>query len=430
MRRTFFAITLSAALIFSAVIVPYAGATSIESCRIKAMPNQGISLGFPIKPERLANLVQPRVLVIPIRLSDEPNYQFTQSFNDDYKQAAANISTLSNGKSSVNFIFNQPVDIKFSTDDMIQLQRDQQSSFANNLAKSTWGFVRNFISAQDSGIDFTGIDAVVLEGSVTKGTAYIGEAMTFTKNAPNPWFESIKTAEATISNTVLLDRHSSATVITHELMHLFGLADLYGNDIGPGQLSLMAGQNIKLLAYEKWLLGWLPDSSVTCVLPTSGNSISKVSLQLNKGDQLAVIQPSQGSPYIAETSTLDGKNYFAFYKLDNSARPPITLYQSVVDGHHDGVRFSDYTFISSRFVGPDFSTVISNFTSTSLTIDVYKSSFENSSSVSQLLTAATKAKAAALLATQKKITITCVRGKLIKKITAIRPFCPAGYAKK
>ena len=32
--------------------------------------------------------------------------------------------------------------------------------------------------------------------------------------------------------------------------------------------------------------------------------------------------------------------------------------------------------------------------------------------------------------TPKKITITCVKGKLTKKITAVKPVCPAGYKKK
>ena len=30
----------------------------------------------------------------------------------------------------------------------------------------------------------------------------------------------------------------------------------------------------------------------------------------------------------------------------------------------------------------------------------------------------------------KKSTITCVKGKLVKKITAVSPKCPAGYKKK
>jgi membrane protein involved in colicin uptake len=41
--------------------------------------------------------------------------------------------------------------------------------------------------------------------------------------------------------------------------------------------------------------------------------------------------------------------------------------------------------------------------------------------------AAAKAKAAAA---KKKTTITCVKGKLTKKVTAVKPVCPKGYTKK
>jgi M6 family metalloprotease-like protein len=41
-----------------------------------------------------------------------------------------------------------------------------------------------------------------------------------------------------------------------------------------------------------------------------------------------------------------------------------------------------------------------------------------------------EAKAAAKLAATKKTTITCVKGKLTKKVTAMKPACPAGYKKK
>jgi hypothetical protein len=30
----------------------------------------------------------------------------------------------------------------------------------------------------------------------------------------------------------------------------------------------------------------------------------------------------------------------------------------------------------------------------------------------------------------KKITITCVKGKLVKKVTKVKPVCPSGYKKK
>jgi hypothetical protein len=41
-----------------------------------------------------------------------------------------------------------------------------------------------------------------------------------------------------------------------------------------------------------------------------------------------------------------------------------------------------------------------------------------------------RAAAAARAAALKKITITCVKGKLIKKVTAVKPVCPSGYKKK
>ena len=41
-----------------------------------------------------------------------------------------------------------------------------------------------------------------------------------------------------------------------------------------------------------------------------------------------------------------------------------------------------------------------------------------------------KAKAAELAAANKKITITCVKGKLTKKVASIKPVCPIGYKKK
>ena len=40
------------------------------------------------------------------------------------------------------------------------------------------------------------------------------------------------------------------------------------------------------------------------------------------------------------------------------------------------------------------------------------------------------AEAKAKAASTKKITITCVKGKLTKKVTAVKPVCPAGYKKK
>jgi hypothetical protein len=41
-----------------------------------------------------------------------------------------------------------------------------------------------------------------------------------------------------------------------------------------------------------------------------------------------------------------------------------------------------------------------------------------------------KQEAEAKVASTKKTTITCVKGKLTKKVTAVKPKCPTGYKKK
>jgi len=38
--------------------------------------------------------------------------------------------------------------------------------------------------------------------------------------------------------------------------------------------------------------------------------------------------------------------------------------------------------------------------------------------------------AAAKAAALKKTTITCLKGKSVKKVTAVKPVCPKGYKKK
>jgi membrane protein involved in colicin uptake len=44
--------------------------------------------------------------------------------------------------------------------------------------------------------------------------------------------------------------------------------------------------------------------------------------------------------------------------------------------------------------------------------------------------AAAEKLAAAKATAQKKTTIICVKGKLIKKVTAVKPKCPSGFKKK
>jgi hypothetical protein len=311
----------------------------------------------------------------------------------------------------------------------------------------------------------------------------------FWKSTDAGWFRPMETAEGQINNAVLLDNHSSQATITHEIMHMYGLQDLYGTETGPGRLSLMASNEINLLSYEKWVLGWLPDSEVQCLSSISQSSIYKFSFDYTKTNQVLVIRADNNENYVVETTKVNGQRYIAFYSVDNEGRPPLTFFQERSQAQSGGTEIEDYTVIGTQLKSPKYTLLVSSLDSSSITVHLASTTQTTSAEFKDLVTksaelklkfeqefqskarAATEAKAAAdlklkqeadakvaealkakqeadaktaaelkakqeaeskaaLTAAAKKSTITCVKGKLMKKVTAVNPKCPAGYKKK
>jgi M6 family metalloprotease-like protein len=481
--RRWRALALAGSLIIALVFPASAVADDIQLCRINASPGQWVSLGFPVAPERLVSYSKPKVLVIPFKLKDNPNYKFTTEFKKDYEDALANIAMFSNGKSVPEFVFLPPIETEFTNKTIEDLKANQQSANqAKDESRSTWGFVRKFIADHDSTIDFTGVTAVILEGSSTSYSSYIAEAMMMSSNdRGDPYFRAVQTNEGRIFNFSLFDQHSTASTITHEVMHLYGLTDLYGTGDGPGNLSLMASNEINLLSYEKWVLGWLLDSAVQCLSSVSPSNIYKFSFDYAKIDQILVIRAETGEDFIVETTEVNGQRYLAFYSLNNGARPPITIYQNGYQGQSRGTKIGDYTAIGTQLKSNKHTLLISSIDSTSITVHFVSSSLTSSTEFKDLVTksadlrsklgqeskskvsAEADAKAAAELkakqeadakaaaelkakqesdakaasvlkakadAASKKSTITCIKGKILKKVTAVNPKCPSGYKRK
>ena len=471
----------------------HASADALKPCRIQASVGQTVSLGFPMRPERLVNFVKAKILVIPFKLKDNSSYSFTEEYKSDYQTAASNIREFSGGKASVEYVFAPTVITELTNADMDQLKINQQQQWQQDETKSTWGFVRKFIADQDSQIDYTGINAVILEGSSTSSQSDIAEAMMFYQTPAVPWFRHIQTAEGSISNVVLLDNHSSQQTITHEIMHLYGLTDLYGTSTGPGRFSLMASNELGLLTYEKWVLGWHSDTEVKCLENVTTSSISQITFDYSKPNQLAVIRTASGSNYIVETTKVRSQKYLVFYSLDNEARPPLIFYQKNTRTDLPGVLIDSSGAIGAQFVSTEFTLLISDLNSSTITMNLVSSSLTSTAQFSELVAKASEAKskqdadakaaaelkakqdadaksaaelkakqdadaksaaelkakqdadakAAAELkakqdadasakaaAAKKKTTITCIKGKTLKKVTALQPKCPIGYKKR
>jgi M6 family metalloprotease-like protein len=436
-------ISFAIALLFSFTLLPFlspASAADLALCRIKASERENVSLGFPLSNGRLAAVKNPKIMVIPFRMKEKPNYVISELDKEDYKNAAKDISDFSGGKASVEFIFAPVLDTDYTKDTWITLKANQQKSFQDkDESLSTWGFVRALVAASDPKVDFSDIDAVILEGSPVNWGSFIGEAMMFRTDEPNGYARPITTDEAIINNAILLDQHYSRLTITHEVLHLFGLTDLYGTSTGPGKLSLMAGDSPAILSYEKWILGWLPDSAVQCFPDVATNAITDIKIDPRQDSQVIVLPGKADSHIIIETSRIEESKYLALYTLNNETRPPITTFADNQGRSRDGLQINSYKAIGTIFDLPDFSLVVSDLNGTAMTLKLLPKQLRDTPTNATLIEEAARnlknAEASSSVSPKKPIknntvTITCLKGKIQKKVTAVKPVCPKGYKKK
>jgi len=450
-----------------------ASAQSIDNCRIKASDWQPMSLGFPVRSERLANLSAPKILVIPFQLQDTPDYVFSSDLKQHYLEAAQQINELSSGKSMPLFVFSPVIKTEITGADIRDLASNQNiGNQTRDESISTWGFVRKFIATHDTKLDFTGVNGVILEGSYPgKG---IAEAMSYVKNY-DPYWRPLKTDEGDVLNAVLMDGHWSTSTIAHEVMHLYGLVDLYGSSSSPANTLMSDGAN-SLLAFEKWTMGWLPDENVQCISDTVDIKTDSVnnafSVDYSSKDQLIVIPTGPKTALFIDVTKRDIRGSLAFYSLDHDRRPSITAFSS--NKKLPSIELGYNAGIGSFIESPKYTLLIKDNIGLKLSISLIPKDLVNSDAAKQLFTdaentrisnvklaqaeneakaaaelkakqeaeakAIAEAKAAAELkakqeaeakaAAAKKTTITCVKGKLTKKVTAVKPKCPTGYKLK
>ena len=384
------ALLLIFAFLFSA-LPNMASAQPVSECKIQASSFQQISIGFPINPERLAKVLNPKILVIPYRLKDDKSFEFGNKEKEAFTKASDNIYKFSDGKSRVTFSYNEIINVDMTVQErnLIKAPNNSYSEWQERYDKSTWGFMKKFITEQDRNIDYSGYDGIVLFSTTSIFGAENAEAMTMTKDLYGPWFNPITTAEGQISNVVVLYNQKSEHVITHEVMHLYGLTDLYGSQ-SSARNSLMSDSTIGLLAWERWVLGWLDDENIQCVSETNEVKLDSVdnvfSLDYSKRDQLLVIPTGTKTALVIDLVKRDSQSWISYYALDNDARPPITAFRSN--------NFDLYTEITGRLgVGtvidsPKYTIVIKDNDGRKLSLNLIPKSLSSSTSAKQLITEA------------------------------------------
>lgn len=460
-------------------------ADNVEACRVPDTKWSAVSLGFPVRQERLKYVPKPKVLVIPFHPSDAPGFTLSPAEKASFLQSGKDIEQLSSGLSQIEFVFNPTIKLSMTTAELDKYKINVQQTYLRDFENDQFGFSLKFIEEADPGIDYTGIDSVILYGISRQSKEEIASALQFTadmnfvgnnskRKDGKPWFAPIITNEKVISNVILMYNRAEVFVTTHELLHNYGLTDLYGAPRTPLNLSRMAdAQSTTLLTYEKWILGWHPEQNVNCISGNNAQKISKFEIDIRDKEQIALLRPNQENLYVIETSRVKGNLLLSFYKLTNDARPPIEYYS--ISDWRPGVKFSDFKYPNFAYVhqGDQFTLLIYSVTDTLATVYTYPNSAAKSPEVLALITEAktfqeatiketaelkakqeAEAKAAAELqakqeaeakaaselkakqeadakaAAMKKTTITCVKGKLTKKVTSVKPKCPAGYKVK
>ena len=482
MRR--FLASVLAALLLTSYFASGASADSVDNCRIAASSRQPVSLGFPLRSERLAKMSNPKILVLPYHLNGEPTFILSDKEKSNFIQAGKNINSYSEGNNRIDFIFNPTIEIPDTVEDMNSLKFRQQTSWMDgDYTNSTWGFVEKVISLSDKNVDYSGINAVVLYGQPSVRSAEIAEAMMYSNDSTylsigqkkkdgSSWAKPLKTAEGEISNAVLIFNRTEVSTISHELMHLYGLTDLYGSQTSP-RFSLMVDSSDKLLPFEEWVLGWLPDSNVQCVnLKTELEPFLKgktFSINYSSGDHSLVIPTSRTSALVVDVLKWDnGQARIIFYALENEARPPITCYFPTGSMCGD-VTLHLYGGVGKHFASPAYNLVVTDNDGSNVEIALIPKNQINTEDSIQLIAkaqskaidyelkgrreaadkaaadkaaadkaaadkaAADKAaadKAAATKPLVKQVTVTCLKGKTSIRVVGKNPKCPAGYKKK
>lgn len=450
-----------------------------SDCVLTASTHQIVSLGKPLATERLGHKSRIKVGILPFYFTDGSVKQLTNVQKSDYLQAASRIRELSNQNVDIEIVFFPSVDSGITSAELHQA-RILQGVGPNekDSSKSTWGVVRRILINADKTTDLTNLDSVILVGSNEDGSYFIAEAMQFFRGnqgniyegANLDFFKSISTQDGFIDNAILLDNHKGPGTIVHELLHNFGLTDLYGRgSSSPGSLSLMAGGARTLLNYEKALLGWFTNENFKCSEYRDVVNESKVNNELLisniKQDSILLLKVSSDTAYIIEIINDGKKSQLVLYLLEQEFRPPITvsydpknIYESLIDvSNAESVgllyKTNDFYLLVSDARGSniELNIIPKNLTNTKEADALFEKSRINRENLISLRSAAEKAAAekaaeekiladakveaarilvAAKAASAKKTTITCVKGKLTKKVTAVKPVCPAGYKKK
>jgi hypothetical protein len=215
---------------------------------------------------------------------------------------------------------------------------------------------------------------------------------------------------------------------------------------------------------HRWMLGWLSDPDVECHIPdanpkviylkpvnTSENALRGIVIPISEYESILIearvkseFDDLSGDQegllvYLSDTRIAGGKGPLRIIPSKNSWTLEPKKMDDVERFKYGALRSQErvsYEDTYVEFSGRDkdlFKVTITKGNEYFSAVDLKAATVLKAKQEAEAKAAAelkAKQEAAVKSAATKKTTITCVKGKLTKKVTAMKPACPAGYKKK
>jgi M6 family metalloprotease-like protein len=451
-------------------------------CKVQDGRMGPIRLGFPRNSDRVPQFGVTQNLILVV---DFPDARLTEGLESVVNNVLSPPTVEKFFSASTYGKFSP----KFSTFPSVITLNSLDSSFApfsigryfNNGVQQDHRMVKEAISLAKLKGELSGYSSVNVFAPTSKSLGYYGSA--FLDLELDLGGKTVKNSQLVGQVGTVNSPVPSWKVFAHEYGHMLGMFDYYIPGSGstgksPGPFDFMGnttGSANTFFGFQRWIQGWIEDTEVICDY-TTNSSVTHVLTPLNRNSgRKLYVHPIDGSLALvvefrteSEFDELKGNDGLLVYVINMkvaSLKGPISIQPSeqdlVLNPRDDVERYSRAPLSSGQSVRvKDLVIVAEDVTKDRAAFRVLTSAeFQAKQDADARAAAEMKAKqeadakaaaeikakqdadakaAAELKAKQdaetkaavKKITITCTKGKLTKKVTAVKPKCPAGYKVK
>ncbi len=429
-------------------------------CKTKNYSFGAIRLGFPRNSDRVAQLGTTNNLILVV---DFPDARLTDPFEAVVRDVLAPktverfLKESSNGKFTPTFTIFPKVVTLSSLD---QSFAHKSSNYFYQGVQQDHRLVKEAVSIAQTYGQLDGYTSIHVFAPTSKSLGYYGSAFV---DMP------LQVGNKTLLNSQLMGQIGTINspvpswrVFAHEYGHLLGMYDYYIQGTGttgksPGPFDLMGnttGNANTYFGFQRWVQGWLEDDDVICDSSTNPSALHVLSPLNGKSGKRLFAHPIDGTTILlieyrtdSEFDSLNGNEGLLVYVIDmkvGSSEGPIRIQPSeqdlVVNPRDDVERYSRAPLSSGQSVKVKDLVILAEEVSKDkaafrlLTKTEFQANQEAKAKQEADAKAAAELKAKqeadAKAAALKKTTITCLKGKLVKKVIAVKPVCPTGYKKK